>query len=415
LKPGYFIFLSLFLPLALLYVSRKDAKEQVYVQNRFKVNDYIPQFDSLRAIAVLMVIVHHWFGENRILNFLPNGALGVNIFLVLSGFLITGILLKAKKQSEWEGSTLNKATIFKNFYIRRTLRIFPIYYLFLIILWLLSDADIKQDGIYYFTYTSNILFYSGQFFSTHLSHLWSLAVEEQFYILWPWLIILVNRKTLPYLIALFLIIGVSSNYIFTAKSWWVMIFTPACFDAFAIGGFLAYLNIYRQDLIEVIQPKYKWIVACIFTVFILHVFDIKFLPTRTMHSLLAITIIYYCLFKNNIRIVNYILSNSWLIKIGKISYGVYLYHLFVPELWMWVNQNFYTIGVDPFFNKSMPAGLQPLWLFLQEFTFLLVLSSLSWRLVEKPINNFKNRFTYKPKSQSSFVEVPAVKSGIVTL
>ena len=98
LRPGYFIFLAGFLPLMLLYFRKRGNKNDSRNNQLFKIKDYIPQFDSIRAIAVLLVLIHHWVPEKSILNFLSNGRLGVNIFFVLSGFLITGILLKAKRQ-----------------------------------------------------------------------------------------------------------------------------------------------------------------------------------------------------------------------------------------------------------------------------------------------------------------------------
>ncbi len=285
--------------------------------------------------------------------------------------------------------------VFKNFYIRRTLRIFPIYYLVLIIFGILNDPAIKQDGIYYFTYTSNYLFYSEQFFPGRLSHLWSLAVEEQFYLLWPWLMILINKRLLPYLIAVFLIIGVSSNYIFTGKGWWVEIFTPSCFDAFAIGGFLSYLINYRHDVIAAIQPKFKWIFSGVLALFLLDVFKYSFLPARSVHALLAIVIIYYCLFKRNNKVLNYVLDNKWLMKMGKVSYGMYLYHLFIPELWIWINKKVNTWDIDLFYNNAMPVEIKPIWLFIQQFAFLLLICVLSWKLIEKPINSLKRKFEYK--------------------
>ena len=402
-KPGYFIFLSGFLPLLFLFFSKENSLKTLSIHNRFKLKEYIPQFDSIRAIAVLLVILHHWLPAKNVLNFLPNGKLGVNIFFVLSGFLITGILLKAKKQVE--SNSINKSTVFKNFYIRRTLRIFPIYYLVLMVLWFLNDPALKQNSAYFFTYTSNYLFYSEQFFPERLAHLWSLAVEEQFYIFWPWLIVLTPRRFLPYLIGLLLVIGVSSNFIFTSKDWWVEIFTPACFDAFAIGGFLSYLTAYREDVIEQLQPRFKWLAGGVLVLFALDVFHYSFLPSRTVHALLAVVILYYCLFKRNIKAVNLILDNKWLMKLGKISYGVYLYHLFVPELWMWINQNFYKWGIDLFFNNAIAERIKPYWLFVQEFAFLLLLSSLSWMLIEKPINNLKKYFENNSGGkQSSKVE-----------
>lgn len=388
-NPGYCIFLAGFIPLVVFYFRQKDR--QIIINNSaYKIKNYIPQLDSIRAIAVLLVIIYHWVPENSIFNFLDNGPLGVNIFFVLSGFLITGILLKYRTQAEER--VLKKTTIFRNFYIRRTLRIFPIYYLLLIVFWFINDPEIKEHGVYYFTYTSNYLFYSQQFFPARLAHLWSLGVEEQFYIIWPWLIILVNRKLLPYIILFFLLVGISSNYFITDHGWWVYILTTACFDAFAAGGFLAWVITYRQDIIVKLQPVYKWICLAVLMFFVADVVHVSLLPARTVHAFLAIIIIYYCLFKNNNRVVNYILSNKLLISIGKISYGVYLYHLFIPELWAGVIKKAASWKIDLLYNHAMPESMRPVWLFIQQFSVLIIICLLSWNLIEKPINKLKKWF-----------------------
>src|SRR5258706_16450661 len=93
---------------------------------------YIKQLDSVRAIAVLLVIISHWIPPYYLINKIPNGGLGVDTFFVLSGFLITWILLSNRQKAEQED--ILKRSVIKNFYIRRTLRIFPIYYLVLILL-----------------------------------------------------------------------------------------------------------------------------------------------------------------------------------------------------------------------------------------------------------------------------------------
>ncbi|GAA4452726.1 hypothetical protein GCM10023189_16600 [Nibrella saemangeumensis] len=397
-KPGYFIFLAGFLPLLLLYLFNQQRSDSIIDDKRYKVSEYIPELDSIRAIAVLLVIFHHWLPKDSLLNILPNGSLGVNIFFVISGYLITAILLRSKKQVE--SSVLDISTVFKNFYVRRTLRIFPIYYLVLIILLLAENPTVKEDGIYYFTYTANFLFYSKQFFS-NLSHFWSLAVEEQFYLLWPWLIILVNRKLLPYLIALFLIIGISSNYIFTGSGYWVFVLTPACFDSFAIGAFLSYLVVYRQDIISKIRPLYSIILFFVLVIFILSLYNYTFLPIRTIHSLLAVTIIYYCLFVNNSLVANYVLKNKWLIRIGRISYGMYLYHFFTPVILLWIVKNLASVGLDLSFDAYIPSSLKSTVGFLKELLFLIFVCTVSWLLIEKPLNNLKKKFEYKPILKST--------------
>ncbi|GAA4452761.1 hypothetical protein GCM10023189_16680 [Nibrella saemangeumensis] len=137
------------------------------------------------------------------------------------------------------------------------------------------------------------------------------------------MILLSSREQLPYVIALFLIIGISSNYLFASYGWWITIFTSSCFDAFAIGAALSYVVVYRQDIIEKIQPKYPVILAGVVLVFLLNANGYAFLPTRTIHSLLTALGLYYCLFKNNSKVANAILTNSWLMRIGIVSYIVY--------------------------------------------------------------------------------------------
>src|ERR1700733_11280286 len=93
---------------------------------------YIKQLDSLRAIAVILVIVSHWMSGDSIIGRFPTGSIGVDIFFVLSGFLISKILFDNRNKSE--ELNISKSATIKNFYIRRALRIFPIYYLTIFIL-----------------------------------------------------------------------------------------------------------------------------------------------------------------------------------------------------------------------------------------------------------------------------------------
>ena len=156
----------------------------------------IKGLDTLRAFAVFFVIIQHfgvWFDYTSpsgkfITNVLiPDGGFGVNLFFVLSGFLITSILLKAKSAARDD----QRLTLVKNFFIRRALRIFPIYYLLLFFLFFIDYPDIRHYFVYFVTYTSNILSWLTNSWNS-FSHTWTLAVEEQFYLLWPWLIIFVN-------------------------------------------------------------------------------------------------------------------------------------------------------------------------------------------------------------------------------
>jgi len=157
----------------------------------------LPELDGVRGIAVLMVIVFHafwfnqfYFGESvkEVMRFAILGQTGVDLFFVLSGFLITRILLATK----------GKKYQIRNFYIRRLLRIFPLYYMCLIIFFLviplLSNDFSGINNIFSFHFWSYILYLQG-FTFTFLNqfngpvHFWSLAVEEHFYIFWPFFVL----------------------------------------------------------------------------------------------------------------------------------------------------------------------------------------------------------------------------------
>jgi peptidoglycan/LPS O-acetylase OafA/YrhL len=159
---------------------------------------HVPALDGVRGVAILLVLFYHLFWSNpytgsRLFNLLNeirgSSYIGVNLFFVLSGFLITGILL----------DTLHVPHFFKTFYARRALRIFPLYYGVLMLLLLLSRPlhFVWSGWQYYFlTYTANIAIWRGQPMNLryfNIDHFWSLQVEEQFYLVWPFIVFRVKR------------------------------------------------------------------------------------------------------------------------------------------------------------------------------------------------------------------------------
>lgn len=143
---------------------------------------YIPALDGLRALAIGLVFAFH-------LNIIYFGWLGVQLFFVLSGFLITQILVADARK-------LRGAPFFSRFYMRRTLRIFPLYFLFVGVIVLFGEALIAPgDTPYLLTYTYNIRRLSDDYvYSAIYGHLWSLAVEEQFYLVWPLLVYFLGER-----------------------------------------------------------------------------------------------------------------------------------------------------------------------------------------------------------------------------
>lgn len=171
---------------------------------------YYPGLDALRGIAILLVIVYHYFYFFRI------GWIGVDLFFVLSGFLITTILLKTRYKERY----------FKNFFLRRILRIFPVYFLALITFYLLAPIVFsqKQPGsvyayyhdnqIWFWTFTQNWLFIKGQPPAAFLQHFWSVAIEEQFYLVWPFIIYSIrNLFLLKYVLAALFFFALIARFI----------------------------------------------------------------------------------------------------------------------------------------------------------------------------------------------------------
>jgi peptidoglycan/LPS O-acetylase OafA/YrhL len=154
---------------------------------------YMPQLDGLRAIAVAMVVVRHYYLVTEI----DTAIYGVRLFFVLSGFLITGILL-ASREALQMGLVPSRAHALRQFYIRRTLRIFPLYYLVVGVGLIVGVPEALEFAPWLLTYTLNWRIAAQGWYMEHYAHLWSLAVEEQFYLLWPWVILLVrNNWVLP--------------------------------------------------------------------------------------------------------------------------------------------------------------------------------------------------------------------------
>ena len=160
---------------------------------------YIKELDGIRAIAAWMVMFLHFFqmlNINTGIFFYINkvaifGGTGVSLFFVLSGFLITRILISSKLKKNY----------FKNFYIRRSLRIFPLYFLFLLFYYVAYPLVLNEkfvsfhNQIYYWVYLQNFAL-TFNWTSVGPLHLWSLAVEEHFYLIWPLLVYLLDIKWL---------------------------------------------------------------------------------------------------------------------------------------------------------------------------------------------------------------------------
>ncbi len=213
----------------------------------------MPVLDGIRGISILAVLLFHFVApENRegLVNSTVSwvfsyGALGVDLFFVLSGFLITGILYDARTDEHY----------FRNFYLRRLLRIFPLYYGVLVVIFLVLPlipalrgsefSDLKAYQAWAWLYAVNIyLAIHDGWVLTYIEHFWSLAVEEQFYLIWPLAVWVLAAKprvflTFSFLVAAASFIGRIIASLAGAGPVVIEVLTPFQLDALAIGGFFA--------------------------------------------------------------------------------------------------------------------------------------------------------------------------------
>jgi peptidoglycan/LPS O-acetylase OafA/YrhL len=288
------------------------------------------RLDALRFYAVMAVLFSHYL-PTGLTKHLFAGTAGVELFFVISGFLITDILFGYRLSSSGTLKHLGR------FYARRTLRIFPIYYLYLAIVALTIPAVAWEEMRWALAYVYN-LYELSHTASRPLLHVWSLSIEEQFYLLWPLLILKTPmRWVMHVMIGLILFsilfrIGVPDLH--------HKLSTISCFDAFGLGGVFAYLRRFDPSMLNrllgmrwTLWLSLMWLAGTIVTSFTSWT-----IPDAGFRSALAV--ISFHLLGVCVPSEGRVLSprSTWLDGarkqyLGVISYGIYLFHL-LPMLWL---------------------------------------------------------------------------------
>lgn len=350
---------------------------------------YMKQLDGLRAIAVFAVIYTHYLPSKYWLFNTYWGGFGVKLFFVLSGFLITGILLKCRYPS-------NKKTLLFNlrqFYIRRFIRIFPLFYAILAVAFIVNIPPVRETIAWHIPYFSNVYFAIIGNLDSSISHFWSLAVEEQFYLFYPWIILLLPKRLLLPAISLLIFVGIIFRVVapligLNEVGIWVL--TPGSLDILGLGSLLAYLK-YENGIFKLSQKQvvnaFALIGIALFSLFQTFKYansDIGMFGTleNTSVALMFTWVIAQTSigFKG---IIGQILESKLMVYLGKISYGLYVIHNFMPAL-VW--KTFHLFGIT---LESKPVSI------ILSTIGTIVLASVSWQFFERPINNFKKNFPYK--------------------
>ena len=377
-----------------------------------RADRYIPALDGIRGVAVLLVMMHHLLPleqvgvDSWIIRLFGSGWIGVDLFFVLSGFLITGILHDTKQDPHY----------YRNFYCRRALRIFPLYYLVLFTVFFVvphvvhmlpvgagkkeavlgSIDETSEHQIWLWLYLNNFLGHSYNM----LGHFWSLAVEEHFYLFWPLLMAKLNRRralTACLLVVATAVLARCAWLIWPALPREPYIVTFCRMDSLAIGGMVALLL--RGPTPRATLERWGWRMMLLTGVLLLA----AMIHTGGLqHSGLIMNLIGYTVlaafFAGFLMWVVLLPEGSGVIRLaslrplralGRISYGLYVYHRLVrlPVAIVLPPQ---VVAA----KVGSPLLAAVLW-FAVATAASIAVASLSWWAFELQFLRFKHRFPYQ--------------------
>lgn len=354
--------------------------------------------DGVRFFAFMGVFVYHALQNNaKLATWAGYGAYGVQVFFVLSGFLIGGILLGMRSQAHAPlGHRL------KTFYIRRFLRIFPLYYMALFLFWLLPAFGVHALGgrqflLWNALYLSNVKMYLDHQMMGGLSHLWSLAVEEHFYLIAPLLVLTFTIRRLNTLFIATWIVCAGFRVIFALyhDSFGDKL-SPFQFDCLTVGMAAAmieaegsFVGLTRARAMQVGGWCAVALVAT-FAIGRMHFAGAALVDRCASQWLLSVAVAGLLLFLWNASATPLARFFSWgpIAYLGKISYGLYIFHLPCLVLAAALLAHYTRHGT------ALPA-----------LAATIALSMLSWHLYESPINNLKRFFPYAKAKKEDTAEV----------
>lgn len=349
----------------------------------------------------MAVLISHFFPDRSALQRAFHwGRFGVMLFFVLSGFLITGLLLRGRDAVARGG--VSRGQVFRAFVARRALRIAPIYYLVVLVGWGVGYGPIANLLPWHLTYTGNIaLTYFHQPLA-QATHLWSLCVEEQFYLLWPIVVLFTSARGLPP-IAVGLVVfsfGYEAVGALQGRSFEeTHLVLQGCMDALGLGALLA-IGSHRDQAGGNSAERLSFRAALLGAPLFFFAQGFRYqvgisatglLPYRIPGdlglALMSMTLVYLATATGSSPIRSF-LELRPLRYIGRISYGIYLYHLFLIP-----------IGREAARRYGWPEMERGLEMFLVYSGVSVVLATLSWYAIESPINRQKRRFPFPPKAE----------------
>ena len=358
-----------------------------------KINEkaiYFPGLNGLRAIAAIAVVISHttialstfnvphniFVSDHTMSKGLSLAAYGVTIFFVLSGFLIT-YLLQVEKETQ--------PIAIKKFYLRRILRIWPLYYIYLVLCVttiLVFGLDLNISSLFFYIfYAANVPFILGTTLP-FLAHYWSLGVEEQFYLFWPWLIKKIKYLELTIFSLIVILIGTKLILHFSSSDSLIELAVRVTnFHCMMIGGLGAILYMKKHKLFmkltnNKLSQAFCWIVMFFLAINKFHL--ISAIDGELIAIVALILMIGQIEIKN--RIVN--LDNGLFNFLGKISYGIYVIH---PLLIYLLSKILYPVNIGSNYKCVL--------IYITITGTTILLAYLSYTYIEKYFLKFKSRYT----------------------
>jgi peptidoglycan/LPS O-acetylase OafA/YrhL len=366
---------------------------------------HIRALDGIRGVALIAVFVYHSLMPNIAVTSRPahwlqaaatTGWAGVDLFFVLSGFLITTILLDARASDNY----------FKVFYIRRGLRILPLYYLVMIGAAALNSGHTSLSvWVFYWLNLSNLPSAFNPYVIPYVAHFWSLGIEEQFYLVWPSAVRMVRERTLAYICA-FVIAGlfIVRNFplVLALNHRWpdfIYRLTPFRIDTLCAGALLAIVVQRRPDLSRY-RPLFR-IVAAVSGLLFFHAAFGKLYTNSsvirygyTAAVLCFTSVIALAIFPGSFTAR--VFSNSFLRKTGKYSYCFYLVHPYFLDSMrgltnlLWIEAG--RLGFHALSHNGLVLAAASV-----EFFVIFGFCALSWTFVEGPLLRLKKHARYQPR------------------